>query len=437
VASLITAVAVFGMITVLLLLGPKKARKGTKTPEAVLIAPEAPRPRDPEPKRDNENAKMKPVEPEKVIPKPAAEKKPAEKVEEKPKEDPLAAGAKGEEKKKAQASETLGHGDTWFSRAKVRHAAAALEKFLPDDTQIVASINVRQILDSPLARKLEIPKEIENNIKKDEEATKVLKAMGFDPIKDIHRITFASPETPDLKNWLLGVHGNFDLAKIHDAADGYIKTHGDNVSLSKLDNVRVYEIKDPKKGKTGYACFLSKDVLVVSPTKAYVVDAIAKHAGKREPKFTEAIKDLVSKQDSRQSIWLAALPSTDAKERFVCSFPDFRLFFDTSPTPRELAWKLESISVGVSVTHDIKLNLLFWTSEEKAARNLQHRLEGAKDFGILYVAQAEELKEHAPTIIDILNAFKYKFTEARGLLNGELEIPASVIDKAAGMIKKQ
>jgi hypothetical protein len=302
--------------------------------------------------------------------------------------------------------------------------AAELEKFLPDDAEVVASVNVRQMLDSPLAKKFEILKEIENNIKKNDEATKVLKALGLDPLKDVNRITFASPAKPDEKRWLLGVHGSFDLAKIHDTADGYIKTNGDNISVSKLDNVRVYEIKDPKKGETGYACFLSKDVLVVSPNKAYVVDAIAKYAGKREPKFTKPIKDLVSKQDSKQSIWFAALPSTDVKDLLA-----------KNEQTQQLAEKLESISAGVTLTNDIKLNLLFSTSDEKTAKDLRQKLEGAKALGILFVSGAEELKDYAPTITDVLNAFK--FTQDKGLVTVELEISASAIDKAAGMIKKQ
>jgi hypothetical protein len=96
VASLITAVVVFGVFTVVLLfLGPKKGR-----PEAVFLArEEATRARDPQPKPNIDQANNKPVEPDrvipkpdKVVPKPDEEKKPADKPEEKPKEDPLAAG---------------------------------------------------------------------------------------------------------------------------------------------------------------------------------------------------------------------------------------------------------------------------------------------------------------------------------------------------------
>src|SRR5690348_15351621 len=93
--------------------------------------------------------------------------------------------------------------------------AAELDKFLPDDTQVVASINVRQILDSGLAKKYEIAKEFEKALGQNEEATKVLKGLGLDPLKDITRITIAHTGKQDDKQVLACIHGSFDLAKIH------------------------------------------------------------------------------------------------------------------------------------------------------------------------------------------------------------------------------
>jgi hypothetical protein len=302
--------------------------------------------------------------------------------------------------------------------------AAELEKFIPDDSEIVVSVNVRQLLDSKIAKKFDVAKEFENKVKEKKEAGDVLKALGLDPLKDINRITIAVPGKPDPKHWFIAINGSFDLAKVHDTADKFIKTHGDHIAVSKLENVRVYEVKDPEKNETSWACFLSKDVMVVSPTKAYVVDALAKHAGKREPKFSKPLKALVAKQDSKQSIWVAAVASTEMKDLLA-----------NNEQTKDLADKLESISMGLSLTEDIKLNLLFSTTEEKTAKNLRAKLEAAHGVGKFLVNGNEQLKDYAPLLNDVLNAFK--FGQDGGLVTVELTIPASLIDKAAGMVKEQ
>src|SRR5260221_12512416 len=80
--------------------------------------------------------------------------------------------------------------------------AAELDKFLPDDTQVIATINIRQIIDSGLAKKFELGKELENLMGQNDEAIKVLKSLGLDPLKDINRITAAHSGKEDEKKGL-------------------------------------------------------------------------------------------------------------------------------------------------------------------------------------------------------------------------------------------
>ncbi|OAI40508.1 hypothetical protein AYO40_00830 [Planctomycetaceae bacterium SCGC AG-212-D15] len=303
---------------------------------------------------------------------------------------------------------------------------AELDKFLPDDTQLVASVNLRQILDSGLAKKFEIAKEVEKNLKDNKEAGEVLKMLGLDPMKDVTRITIATPAKPDPKQVLVAVHGSFDLAKIHDAADKVIKDKPESLSVSKEGTLRLYEVKAPGHDEPAFVCFLNKDVLVASPTKAYVIDAIAKNAGKRDPKFSKGLQALVAKQDPKQSFWFASLATEELKTQLA-----------SNPQTKQIAEKLESFSAGVTVANDIKFNVLVQTSEEAAAKDIRQKLEGAKALGILAVSGIEDqpIKDYVPLITDLLNAFQ--FSQDKGRVIVELTIPATVIDKAAGMIKEQ
>lgn len=304
--------------------------------------------------------------------------------------------------------------------------AAELDKFLPDDTQVIASINVRQILDSALAKKYEVAKEFEKALAGNEEATKVLKGLGLDPLKDVSRITFTHPGKEDAKEFFMAIQGSFDLAKFHDAADKFAKDNPDKLTITKQGTLRLYEMKDKKddKTETSYAVFLSKDVLVASPVKAYVLDAVDKNSGKKDAKYAKGLQALVAKQDAKQSMWVAALASKEMQQKLAAV-----------PQTKALADKLESVSAGVSLTNEVRLNINMQTSDEGAAKDAKQKLEGAKAFGLLAVGGADELKDFAPLITDVLNAIK--IGQEKGLVTVELTVSASTLEKVAGMVKQK
>src|SRR5262245_41105610 len=70
--------------------------------------------------------------------------------------------------------------------------AADADRLLPDDTEVVLGVNVRQVLDAPLVKThaLEL---LRNYVRSSADAQKVLDALGFDPFKDLHTLTAASP----------------------------------------------------------------------------------------------------------------------------------------------------------------------------------------------------------------------------------------------------
>ena len=234
--------------------------------------------------------------------------------------------------------------------------AAELDKFLPDETQIIVSVNVRQMLESGLAKKYEIAKEVEKQINQNDEATKVLKSLGLDPLKDINRIIVALPGKKDEKRMLVAIQGSFDLAKIHDAADQHIKAHPDKLAVTKEGGQRLYEVKDQKgdKTETTFVTFLNKDVIVASPIKDYVMDAMAKSSGKKEAKFAKGLQQLVAKQDAAE-LRDRALATDDMKAELANILQT-----------KQVSKNLESIA-GLAPT-DVKLNEP-QTSDEATAKD--------------------------------------------------------------------
>src|SRR5205085_1963922 len=88
--------------------------------------------------------------------------------------------------------------------------AAEIDKYLPGDAEVVATVNVKQIADSAVFKKYGEEKAREL-LKDNDHASKVLEALGLDPFKHITSVTIAAAGTDD-KGYII-VHGQFDIAK--------------------------------------------------------------------------------------------------------------------------------------------------------------------------------------------------------------------------------
>src|SRR4051794_9537153 len=71
-----------------------------------------------------------------------------------------------------------------------------LEKLLPADTEVVVTINLKQILGSQLLKKAGLEK-WKQMLKAIDPVNDILQDLGFDPFKDLDRVTIASPGGTD------------------------------------------------------------------------------------------------------------------------------------------------------------------------------------------------------------------------------------------------
>src|SRR5712692_7857713 len=88
-------------------------------------------------------------------------------------------------------------------------SAAEVDKYLPDDSQFVLCVDVRQILDAKLTKTYALEK-IKDGFKKSAEAERLFKGIGLDPLKDIHSITVAGVQPGAEHKRLVIVRGSFD-----------------------------------------------------------------------------------------------------------------------------------------------------------------------------------------------------------------------------------
>src|SRR5262245_4234234 len=90
---------------------------------------------------------------------------------------------------------------------------AALDPHLPADTRSYVSVNVKQVLGSPLVKKYALGP-AKDALKQIDGVNELLTELGFDPFKDLDRVIVSSPGAKEADRGLIILYGAFDAAKI-------------------------------------------------------------------------------------------------------------------------------------------------------------------------------------------------------------------------------
>jgi hypothetical protein len=307
--------------------------------------------------------------------------------------------------------------------------AAEVDKFLPNETEAVITLNVRQVLDSPLVKKYG-EGEIKKALNKDEKAKKILDALGLDPLKDINSVTIAVPTLAagkDLNKGLLIVHGKFDTDKFRAKAEEVVKEEGAALKVHKVGGYTLYELKPPKEKGTPAgleATFLglvNADTLVAGAAQDAVVEALDKQAGKKTTSVNKELQGLVEKADAKQSLW-AVLPASALRKSPLGKGDDAKAFLA----------KCESISLGVTVADDVKAQLLLAATNATAAKDLTAKLNDGLDQAKQIVGFLVTNNKDVAPLVDFLDTVKVAAQGNAVTVKGEFE--KGVIEKS---IKKE
>lgn len=201
------------------------------------------------------------------------------------------------------------------------HAQAAdLDKYLPNDTDAVVTINVRQILASPLV-KTHYLEPLQDLIKSNEDLQKLVKGLGIDPLKDIDQVVFSNGEglyrltkRLDKGKTIYGsesgffclVKGKFDVAKAKAYGEQLAKDKDSIlVKTHKVGTASLYELD---VGRTLFVGVADSGTVAVSSRLEPVSEVLEKATGKRKAAFKyKELAPVVAKIDAKTSIGIAVI----------------------------------------------------------------------------------------------------------------------------------
>ncbi len=239
---------------------------------------------------------------------------------------------------------------------------AEVDPYLPEDTEFVVNLNVRQLLDSELVKKnvLEMAQEW---LRGNDQVQDILKDLGFDPFKDLDRIVVASPGGTEKDRGLAIVHGRFDVAKFRAKAEEVAKEQSEHLKIHKVlgGKHQLYEVNHPDRDDPFFVAIPSRDTLLASPGKDYVIDALKKSKDPTKPILkNKKFQALLDKMDARQSLSLAAVTNPDLKKVIEKAPGDIKGMIE----------KIQAVGGGLTITDEVKLELMVTTKNNDDAKEL-------------------------------------------------------------------
>jgi hypothetical protein len=301
---------------------------------------------------------------------------------------------------------------------------AEVDRFLPADTEMVFTLNVKQVLDSALVKKygLEHAKEA---LKSLDEVNDILKDLGFDPFTDLERVIVALPTADEPDKGLVIVHGRYDLAKFEAKGKQAAKDHADALKIHKVPDGLggqhlVYEVAIPEKADTPlFVALAGKTTLLASPGKDYVVDALKKTNLKDKPALkNKDFQALLERMDNRQSFSLAAVGTAFTKGNQGNTPAEVKRFFEQT----------DAIGGGITVGEDIKLEVVISAKTAQAAKDLNKTITDGLNFGKAILAAAAINQPEIAPVVEIVNSLKATAKDKTVTLKAQ--VSAEALEKA-------
>src|SRR5262245_1308610 len=119
---------------------------------------------------------------------------------------------------------------------------ADLDPHLPPDTQRYLGVDVKQIVASPVGKKLG-KERLDELLQYLPDTSALAKELGIDVQKDVDRIQLAAPGTGEADKGLMILYGRFDKAKIEKKAEDRDAVKKHEAKLDDKSTVTLYEVK--------------------------------------------------------------------------------------------------------------------------------------------------------------------------------------------------
>jgi hypothetical protein len=259
--------------------------------------------------------------------------------------------------------------------------AADADPLLPAESMQVMRVNLKQIIESDIIKKYALA-----NIKQameGKDASKMLKELGLDPLKDIESISAGWwGDDPKDMHGVFVLRGKFDGEKIFAAVEKEVQKDGSKMSIVKDGDVKFVKVVVDNLPEPVYATMANEKTIIAGTDKKLVLTAVKLADDKSaKPVLKPALLELYKSMDEKASVVYCGLPGK------IGDIPPNPVFDD----PEKLKKQLESLvsqSMTVRVGTDVTLDIIMSMKDKEAA----------EDFGSTVTDLIDKVRTFLPLI---------------------------------------
>jgi hypothetical protein len=234
------------------------------------------------------------------------------------------------------------------------------DRLVPGDASVLASLDLRQTLATPLVRKYAL-EELGRVLTRDDRVVKVLRLAGLDPLKDVDTLAFAASGDISNPRLLAVIRGRFDPAKVHAAATDYARQNPDKLKALQEGDRVVYQVQAEK---TVFGAFADHGTFVLSPSKEVLLETV-RQAGGAPGQLSPEMQKAVDRLGGRECAWVAAVITDQMKQALQKQDPDLAV----------LASSLASITGKLELTDSLQLVVVIHAANPGAAALVAKKLD--------------------------------------------------------------
>jgi hypothetical protein len=215
--------------------------------------------------------------------------------------------------------------------------AAEIETGLPANTSAVVTVNLKQLLHAPVVKRHGLAS-LRQLCRDTEGIRTILETLGFDPFRDLDRLTVVGVGPVETGECLVILHGRFDTARFHLAAKMLVKEHNNRFVMHKDEKLKYISVVSTgghgsiifgaransqngaglnvyTKGclldAFGDCCLalLDKNTLIAATSEKLLTETCQRIAHKDTSTLNKPMRRLLADLDGKQTILFASQPN--------------------------------------------------------------------------------------------------------------------------------
>lgn len=230
----------------------------------------------------------------------------------------------------------------------------SLADYVPENSEAVLAVDVRQLLESPVGRQHLAPA-MQRLLRQAGGRLRWMDLLGIKPLEDVDYLQIAfAPAAGDQPLWLLRCR--LDRSRLQIGPDKLQETD--------LDRFRVWQCSDREARRMTLLAPVA-DRLVVCDSRGPMLAALNQAADPRPLMVRDAnLREMLAKVDRRQSLWLAASFRSRGN---IAEIDDYLLKMVLRP----LLAHADSVHGGISCAEDVQGELHFRSATPERAAKLE------------------------------------------------------------------